>query len=301
MDYSVIPKISGPIGIVCHDAGGANQVLALLKEIEQSAVLGYMEGPAKTIWKRKYSNATLSSSLLETLTKINTLITGTGWASDLEHNARQEAKRLGVHTIAVMDHWTNYLDRFIRDEQMILPDELWVVDNYALVMARDIFPSLKIIQIPDSYSEEIVSQIRPIDLETPYELLYLLEPYRSNWGRQKLGEFQALEYFIKLLPQLELPKQLVVRLRPHPSDYQGKYDVYLNRTVFGYHIVQDEGDLASSLSQTRWVAGCQTYAMTLALKAGRVVFCTLPPWAPPCQLPHCGLVHLKDIQLNAVR
>lgn len=301
MDYSVIPNLSGPIGIVCHDAGGANQVLALLKHIRQSMVFGYMEGPSKTIWEGKYSNATLSSSLLETLTKINTLITGTGWASDLEHNARKEAKRLGVYTIAVMDHWTNYPERFTRDDQMILPDELWVVDNYAQVIARNTFPSLKVIQIHDYYSEEIASQIRPIDLETPDELLYLLEPYRSNWGRQKLGEFQALEYFIKLLPHLELSKKLVVRLRPHPSDYQGKYDVYLNRSVFGYQIVLDEGDLASSLSQARWVAGCQTYAMALALKAERTVFCTLPPWAPPCQLPHCGLIHLKDIQLHAIR
>lgn len=287
--------LSDPIGIVCHDAGGANQVFAFLKELTQSTVFAYMEGPAKTIWEKNFPKCTLSSNLLETITNVNMLITGTGWASDLEHNARREAKNRGIYTVAIIDHWTNYQERFIRDEQKILPDELWVVDNYALVLARKVFPSLKVVKIHDYYSERIVNEITPIDAETPNELLYLFEPYRSYWSGQKLGEFQALEYFLKVLPQLELPRQLVVRLRPHPSDYQGKYDLYLMSSEDHYHIALDEGDLVSSISNARWVAGCQTYAMTLALKAKRVVFCTLPPWAPPCQLPHSGLIHLKDL------
>ena len=57
----------------------------------------------------------------------------------------------------------------------------------------------------------------------------------------------------------------------------------------------DKGSLSDALSRAKWVAGCQTYAMTLALKAGRIVFGTLPPWAPVCVLPHEGIIHLKDM------
>ncbi len=40
--------------------------------------------------------------------KAASIITGTGWASDLEHSARLLAASHGKPTIAVIDHWVNY-------------------------------------------------------------------------------------------------------------------------------------------------------------------------------------------------
>jgi len=42
------------------------------------------------------------------------------------------------------------------------------------------------------------------------------------------------------------------------------------------------------------VVGCESFALVVALAAGRRVCSTLPPWAPPCRLPQPGIVRLAD-------
>ncbi|MFM7531273.1 MAG: hypothetical protein ACKO5J_02040, partial [Rubrivivax sp.] len=78
-----------------------------------------------------------------------------------------------------------------------------------------------------------------------------------------------------------------LRLRPHPSDAPGKYDGWLARrpgTLLDTHPT-----VAPALSRARWVVGCESHALTVALACGREVYSSLPPWAPPCRLPHAGI------------
>ncbi|MBV5330528.1 MAG: hypothetical protein JZU65_23340, partial [Chlorobium sp.] len=221
----MIPELFSPIGVVCHDAGGTNQIIAMLRHKCLGNVLAYMEGPAKVLWEDAFLDNCVISNLSELMVQITTLITGTGWGSNLEHFARLEAKAKRLYSIAVLDHWTNYEERFIRFGETVFPDELWVVDEYALQLARNIFPTLKITLIPDFYADQQVKMIAPVSAAN--EMLYLLEPMRSDWGRDEPGEFQALRYFFECLSQLSLPPDTVIRLRPHPSDPPGKYDLFL--------------------------------------------------------------------------
>jgi hypothetical protein len=294
MESFVIPDLAMPVGIVCHDAGGANQILAMVCAANLCGISVYMEGPAKILWDAAFSGGHSSSNLSDLLANAKTLVTGTGWASNLEHEARVQARDRGIYSIAVLDHWTNYAERFDRDSVEVLPDEIWVVDECALRLARKIFPSVKIMLFPDCYADQQARRIAPLSAVVKNELLYLLEPMRSGWGHDELGEFQALHYFFENLKQLALPEDTVIRLRPHPSDPAGKYDGFL-AVPHQHQVLMDSGDLTEALSRARWVAGCQTYAMTLALKAGRIVYCSLPPWAPACKLPHKGLIHIKDL------
>jgi len=290
---SDISPLTQPVGIVCHDAGGANQIMAMCEVAGFPRVRAYMEGPARALWHGRFPAHSLAASLDELLDETHTLITGTGWASALEHDARVAASWRGIHSIAVLDHWVNYRERFIRNDVFLLPDEIWVVDEHALRIARAVFPGQCILLKPDSYAQEQVRAISPVGAILGNELAYLLEPARSDWGRGEPGEFQALRYFLARLPGLGLPTDTIIRLRPHPSDPPGKYDAFLQPSG-PWPVLLDNGDLTSAISRARWVAGCQTHAMTLALQAGRTVLCTLPPWAPACVLPHTGLIHLKD-------
>lgn len=286
---------SKPIGIVCHDAGGANQIIAMLRGQSLEQVSAYVEGPARSLWNQTFPKHPPAGTLEALVNSAASLITGTGWASSLEHDARKVANRYRIRSIAVLDHWTNYAERFSLGGETVLPDEIWVVDPYAEQLARRLFPEIMVRRHKDFYAEQQIEKIAPISVTTPNELLYLLEPARSEWGRRgKPGEFQALRFFIASLPQLGLPEGTSIRLRPHPSDPPGKYDAFLGQ-VDGAQVSYASGTLAEALSRSRWVAGCQTYAMTLALRVGRVVYGSLPPWAPPCVLPHEGIVHLKNI------
>lgn len=284
------------LAIVCYDAGGANQIVAQLSKIDSKMINFRImtEGPAADVFVGRFENNTFKGSIADALAGAQVLLSGTGWASSLEHNARKVAKRGGIYSIALLDHWVNYAQRFVRNGETVLPDEIWVVDEYALRLAQQTFSSLKISLMPDCYSDLQVNQIIHLAYVANNELLYLMEPIRSDWGRGEPGEFQALRYFAEHLQKLDLPADTVIRLRPHPSDEPGKYDEFLS--VFGHHqAFLDDGDLTHALSRARWVAGCQTYAMTLALKAGRTVYCTLPPWAPACVLPHTGLIQIRNL------
>ena len=285
---------SNPIGIVCHDAGGANQIIAMLRGKRLENVIVYVEGPAHSLWNLAFPHHPPAGSLDALISMVPSIITGTGWASSLEHDARKAARSRGVRSIAVLDHWTNYTERFVRRQETVLPDEIWVVDSYAEQLAIRLFPGTPVRRQKDYYAEQQLEEIAPISAATPNELLYLLEPARSDWGRNQPGEFQALQFFLSCVPQLGLPEGTLLRLRPHPSDPPGKYDAFLGEAR-GIQVTLASGSLADAISRSRWVAGCQTYAMTLALRAGRVVYGSLPAWAPACSLPHEDIICLKGM------
>lgn len=294
MENLKILNLNFPLAVVCHDAGAANHIVAWLKTLNTlDSIRAYMVGPANKIWQDNFPSERLKNSCAEALEGSTSLLSGTGWASDIEHEARLLAKKAQIKSIAMVDHWVNYPARFVRDGEQILPDEIWVVDEYAYRHATEVFPFTNVRLKPDRYSELLIESIKPINEASNHELLYILEPIRSDWGQEEQGEFQALDYFLGRIPDLNFPINLVVKLRPHPSDPPNKYERYLANGG-SYKIVIDNGDLGDAISGAKWVAGCQSFALILALKAKRTVFCTLPPWAPVCRLPHSGIIHIKD-------
>jgi hypothetical protein len=224
---------------------------------------------------------------------IDMLVSGTGWASDLEHEARRLARSRGIRSVAIIDHWTNYEERFIRNGEIIHPDEIWVCDSYAFEMAQLFFPDCVIKQIRNYYLENLLGDIARVSEVNPPEILYVTEPARSTWGKSELGEFQALEFFKSKFDLLKLPTTTIVKLRAHPSDEIGKYDSWIAKQKDSRFVLEKKIYLQESIARSSMVVGCETFALVIALLAGKKVFCSLPPWAPVCRLPHDGLIHLK--------
>ena len=292
-----LENLPGCIAVVCHDAGGANLILALINTLhfDKHEIRPLMAGPAAALWKRRYPDLPTYSQLEQAIDGAELVLTGTGWASDLEHNARQMASSRGIYSIAMLDHWVNYKDRFVRAETIVLPDEIWVSDIEAKEIVHTIFDDLNIEQIPNFYMQEQLALLS-VNTNVKPEVLYVLEPARNNWGRDLPGEFQALDYFIDNLEKLKLPKETVIRIRPHPSDPSDKYLEWISAHASMHVVADDSLDMSSALSRSNWVVGCETYALVLALAANRQAYCSLPPWAPSCRLPHKGLIHLKDLR-----
>jgi len=83
-------------------------------------------------------------------------------------------------------------------------------------------------------------------------------------------------------------------LRPHPSDPDGKYDDWVRNRKDIDIVVDTSSSLADAISKSNWVMGCESYALVIALAAGRKVYSALPPWAPACRLPHKGIIQVKN-------
>lgn len=294
MRASPLDDLPRPLAIVCHDAGAANIILHAIGDNADGLRI-WTEGPAERI-AAALGHPRNVSNLEAALEGAATLLSGTGWASDLEHRARALASASGIVSIAVLDHWVNYPQRFIRDGHEVLPDRWWVTDRFALDEARKHFDAARIDQVANFYALDQLASVAPVSAGTPNRLLYVLEPARSTWGKDRPGEFQALDYLLERLPKLGLPSATEICLRPHPSDPPGKYDHWIGEHANMGIALDRAADISEAIGDSRWVAGCESFALALALEAGRPVFCTLPPHAPPCRLPHDRIIHIQAME-----
>lgn len=294
----MIEGIHRPLAVVAHDAGAANHIFAWL-DGEQPAMC--LAGPAQALWEARYGQPA-QSDLEVALSGAATVITGTGWASNLEHDARRLARNSGATTIAVIDHWTNYADRFVRNGVQVLPDEIWVSDPYAKEIAQAVFPTVRVVQQANAYLAGLVAEVKSRQLTGAAQgndrVLFVLEPIRNMWGKlAEPGEFLALDYFMAHRQRTPITADAEIRLRPHPSDPPGKYNAWLARQANPRVTLDRSASLADALAWSNVVVGCQTYAMVLALACGRTVISTIPAWAPSCTLPQLDIKHLSRLPI----
>ncbi len=282
------------LAIVCHDAGGAE---ILSSYIKQQGINPYycIEGPALGIFERKIG-AVESIALDKALSLADCFLCGTSWQSDLEWHVFERAKNTGKKTIAFLDHWVNYQERFIRNGVQHLPGEIWVGDAYAMDMASDIFPDIPVTLVNNPSFEDVRNQFSKITVDNSLEAGRLSVLFLSdNLGEAMLKlhgdqrhvgytDFDALEYLIQNLDVLggDVAK---VTIRPHPSESGEKYrwanERYKGLVEIGGHIT-----LLEELARNDVIVGGESMAMVIALICGKRVISCIPPGGKDCSLPY---------------
>jgi hypothetical protein len=221
-----------------------------------------LDGPARAIFARKLPGPFVEQG------EVEFVLAGSSVSSRLERDAIREA---GVRSAVWLDHWVNYAARFD-----VLPDELWVADEYAEAIARETVPGPPVIVMGNPYLEDAAAEIAA--LPAGEGTLYVTEPTSVaaeratgdplGWGYEELG---ALRAYLATDPG-------PVLLRPHPAEPPGKYD------AFGLDISTGR-TLAEDIAWASTVVGCDTMAMAVALAAGRRVISVIPPGGRPLSLP----------------
>ena len=233
------------------------------------------------------------------------MLCGTGWQSTLETDAITLARARGKRSVAFLDHWVNYRERFIRQGEPVLPDMIWVGDAIARTLASRAFPGLPVTDVGNAYFDDIrqqfASQPPPGDPQG-LSVLFVGEAIREHalrahgdplhWG---YTQEQALAYFLEHLDVLDAPLSRVM-VRPHPAENSAGYAHILHppRVVLAH-----EGDLFSQIATSDWVVGCNTMAMVVGLMAGRRVLSCIPPGGRPCMLPQPDIIHLQTMLSGA--
>ncbi|MEM7665452.1 MAG: hypothetical protein AAF250_06305 [Pseudomonadota bacterium] len=291
MPASPIDALPRPLAVVIHDAGAANMIAAWAEAASAPPEMVVAAGPAAAIWRTRFGEDVSIADTAEALGDMASVLSGTGWASDLEHRARVFAAKRGICSVAVIDHWVNYAMRFEREGEAQLPDAIWVGDADAKRIARAAFPDTPIEQHPNLYLKQQAREAGPVPADG--DVLFLMEPARSMWGKDKEGEFQALDYFIERRDCTGIPADKPLRIRPHPSDPPGKYDDWT--TAHDDALLDTSPDMAHALTSARWVVGLHSAGLVIALEAGRNVISALPPHAPCCALPHAAITRLSEL------
>lgn len=296
---------------MAHDAGAARHLFSWLAPLE-GQLRFCVAGPAANLLAKERPRSINLTNLNECLSNRQLLISGTGWASHLEHEARKLARQKKIPSIAIIDHWVNYCGRFEWNGERVLPDAIWVADTEALKIARHELPEVPIIKLSNQWIEDLkceVIRLRKDKAKQNYSkpaknLLYLIEPQRDPLTRKANGkEFLALEFWLHNLHVLSslgyidnCLTELNIKLRKHPSDPKDKYTEWIRKNQNEWNIRIDESpSLGTSLAPTDFVFGYETQALIGAIECGiPAMSCTPPDW-PACRLPHKKLLHFREL------
>jgi len=301
------------ISICACDAGSAEHILQWTKNIKKRIKYS-LNGPALSIFTKE-NKSIKNLSIEECLDGSQLHIAGTAWSSDFEIYSTKLAKEKSIYTISVLDHWVSYPQRFLYQDELILPDEIWVSDEIAKEIASHQFQNIKVSILPNLWMHNLKKKVDLLFKELnrsknipAFNLLYLLEPIRPSkqWETKykELSEFDALRYFIeriKILQNLNFIDKRInkinLRLRLHPSEKSEKYINFLNKlnTLINYEISISQ-NLEEDLAWSDIAFGVETQALICALECGIISISTKPKWAQKCSLPHKDLLHLHELE-----
>ena len=295
------------IAVISHDAGGAEIISSLIKRNNLNCFF-VLAGPAKIIFERKLGRLTLSS-IDFAINSSDLLLCGTSWQSDLEINAITQAKILKKHTIVFLDHWVNFIDRFTRNNLLMLPDEIWVGDKYAMREAKKKFSTIEIKLIDNPYFQDIKDEISNVRInrsknknKEKLNILYVSEPTKEHaylrygdemyWG---YTEDDAIKFFLDNLDVLGgLINKIIIR--PHPSEKINKYNWV--KLLSPLVTISNKKTLLNQIIESDLVVGCSSMAMVIGLLAKKRVITAIPEGGNLSTLPYNKIESLQKLVLK---
>ncbi len=288
--------------LVSHDAGGAEILSSYLRRQSVPAVC-VLGGPARSIFARKCA-ALREAELDAALAGASFVLCGTSWQSDLEWQALRRARSLGIPTAAFLDHWVNFRERFVRNAEQHLPDEIWVGDEYARGIARAAFDGLPVKLVDNPYVDDVRAELDAAVPRAPRaagtHVLYVCEPVREHALRQHgderfwgYVEEDAAEFFLRHIADA-LPGVARIVVRAHPSEPADKYAWMSDRARAPLEFSRGRS-LAEDISAADVVVGCESMAMVVALYGGKRVLSSIPPGGRACVLPHAEIQSLSSL------
>lgn len=272
------------IGVVSHDAGGAELLSSYVSRNSLNCQF-CLKGPAISVFKRKLGEFELLT-LEEVISRSDLLICGTSSHSNLEWEAIKKARELSRYCVVMIDHWVNYLGRFERSGVYHFPDEIWVGDQFALKIAKDVLPNISVKLVENPYFKDLkeaFSSMKQTDhkIAQGLRILYVAEPAGIDAG---YTEQEALSFFFEKAALISDKIEQVV-VRPHPKDTPGKYEAVMKRCDFPV-ICENEKTLVDQVASCNVVVGCATMAMVVGILAGKQVFSCIPLGGKTLPLPH---------------
>jgi len=267
-----------------HDAGAAEILVAIAKRNKNNNnIILYLAGPAKEIFTREefdQNKNILRSNLEKEIFLADYVITGTSLGSSHELEVLSSASKYLKKTGSILDHWTNYKERFLLDRQLILPKEIWVFDSHAKELALNDFEDISVVQHKNLYISDQLNKFQEINNHGSEYVLYLCQNLNDHRETIPFDDLDALSFFLENKyccdKYSENAKVDTVCIRLHPS--QEDIDLEILRKKFPYiKIIQKkELNLLNQISESSYVVGVDTMAMALAIECGKEVFCSIP-------------------------
>ena len=252
------------IAIVANDSGGSEVLSSWVLRNNYNYIF-VIQGPAKNIFLRKMPNIKIHD-LYDAINKCDWVLTETGDATDLNYKAILTAKKKGKRVVSFLDHWSEYIGRFTRNNILILPDEIWAGDIDSYNLARLNFPP-KIVKLKDNpHWTDILENYdkEKSDIESD-DFLYVSSNFDNPYREQDKLEVSDVAILGKVIKQIvhyaHSRKNIVITVRAHPSE---DIDKYCDFTSPYMSVLQDsEPDVVSSVLRHKYIVGTNSMALVV--------------------------------------
>ena len=285
--------------VVSHDSGGAELISCFINYTNKKKNFYYcLHGPAKKIFEKNIGNFKNISFDKIKNTKFKRIITGTSWESDIENKAILYGKKNKIKTITYLDHWNNYKERFKYKEKLILPDEIFVTDRYALQIAKKKFLKSKITLKQNFYKLKLLKELKNKSKSKNKRLLYLTEPIidyaKKQYGKGSYFGYDEFTLIKKFFQKIDLitKEKLTIIIRNHPSEKKSKYLNIIKNYKARYKIIlSKKKNLYDDLNRSDIIIGNQSMAMVMGIFARKKIYSVLPNLRHKV-LPHKNIKYL---------
>jgi hypothetical protein len=199
------------IVVVSHDAGSSELLCALITHHRNDPhwhIFAHPHSPMATICERNSLPFTPIADATQQLQicKPDALLFGTGWQEKCERPYVTYCKEHSIPTVAFMDHWSSYRERFG------YPEQNWkqncgnftaVSDQQALNLAMQLqLPTP--IGLPNFYLQKLIRDAKTKTIAVTDNLLFLSEPTdavaKNTYGDENywgFTQYTALEDILK--------------------------------------------------------------------------------------------------------
>lgn len=263
--------------VVCNNSGGANFIKSFIK-FEKIKCKYYLTGPAVKIFRKK----NFCKSLIKSIKESDVVITGTDWPLkltgkliNLQFKSINYSNIYKKKSITFIDHWWNYKIRFIKNNKLILPSEIWSFDKDSALKAKKEFKNLvKIRQVKNYYFSDLKINQKNNLVKNNHSIIYVSSNFN---GTNKLFDNDTDKKifldFIKKKEKINSIKKFYIDILTHPSESIKKYMFFEDNKIYKCKIIK-RGNLKiqTILGKYRYIVGSESMALVVGKILGLKVF-----------------------------
>jgi hypothetical protein len=265
------------IVFVISDPGSGNVILSIVRKFKLKKINFFFTN--LNIKKNfiNYKDKFLEINSLKDLIKknyFNLAVIGTGYPPKYIHLGNY-FKTYKILTIAILDHWLDFLRRFKKNKSFFKPDVILMSHkiNYCL---DNFFKDIKIFNIKNYYLEEQIREIKKIK-KVKYDCCYINDPasYIVNAKVRKKLIVDSMVSFISFIKSRRIAKVLI---RPHPKDDLFSFKNMIKKIVKYKEydesnlVISKSKNISKDIASSDSIFGMKSFGLFIALKAKKKVY-----------------------------
>jgi len=262
--------------IFAEDISGAEQVLAFIKRLPNKRLFFSLKGLGK-----KYIEGALGNVAFFEKDEINKLhpkedciLIGTSINPGQYMSSLLQAKKQGIYTAAILEHYINYAERF-ENMHEAFPELILTTDMHAYKIAKQVYTDSEIELIPDYFfldQKKIFDSLPKSSNPHPTYFSQNIQDFHFN-------DIDCIELFLKnkfKCDELTGSNSNILVIRNHPTENSEQYKNLMKKFQNIEIKIDQNKNFIETLRNTSYVIGLDTKPMFVSLKLGMQVFCSSP-------------------------